>query len=309
MPAAPHIFTLTGNLLAEHTFEFAAWSPGQTQRASRQTFQVGGKGINVTKMLRRLGATSTALGFTAGASGAECEAWLREQKIPFVAFPTDQPTRRGTVVRGANRPETTFLGPDVPPAADAIRACAAFLDAQPDGQILAVCGSLPGWTEENYHPLRDAFARWARRGNLVADTYGPPLGWFAGQDAGILIKINADEFRSFVNREASTLDTATAIWPRSRWIVTDGERAVWFAQAGEPAASLAPPRVREVSATGSGDVLFACVLHALFVLGLSLREAVASALPYAAANAAHPGVADFSLNALPEVPRDAASTD
>src|SRR5690349_10646767 len=54
-----------------------------------------------------------------------------------------------------------------------------------------------------------------------------------------------------------------------------------------------PPSIREVSATGSGDVFFACVLQALFVRSLTLREAVAFALPYAAANAAHAGIAEF----------------
>ena len=53
------------------------------------------------------------------------------------------------------------------------------------------------------------------------------------------------------------------------------------------------PRVRQVSATGSGDVMLACILHARFHRGLSWRDAVIAALPYAAANAAHPGVAEF----------------
>jgi fructose-1-phosphate kinase PfkB-like protein len=61
---------------------------------------------------------------------------------------------------------------------------------------------------------------------------------------------------------------------------------VWWIDAdGEP-ASLAPPSVREVSATGSGDVLFAGLLHALRNLNFPVRDAVAFALPYAAAKAA-----------------------
>ncbi|NBW86943.1 MAG: hypothetical protein EBR23_08990, partial [Planctomycetia bacterium] len=43
----------------------------------------------------------------------------------------------------------------------------------------------------------------------------------------------------------------------------------------------------------SGDVLFACVLAALYQRGDSLDAAVRRALPYAAANAAHPGIAEF----------------
>lgn len=47
----PAIFTLTGNLLAERTLTLPAWAPGRTQRAVAESFQVGGKGINVSRML------------------------------------------------------------------------------------------------------------------------------------------------------------------------------------------------------------------------------------------------------------------
>eukprot|EP01034_Spumella_vulgaris_P015204 gene15204-19416_t len=97
--ATPHIFTLTGNLLAERTLTFAAWAPGRTQRATGESFQVGGKGINVSKMLSRLGAPNTALCFTGGPSGDECFAWLHASGRAFHPFPTSTPTRTGTVVR------------------------------------------------------------------------------------------------------------------------------------------------------------------------------------------------------------------
>ena len=75
--------------------------------------------------------------------------------------------------------------------------------------------------------------------------------------------------------------------------MSDGAAPVWFmAQPADP-ETIAPPRVRQVSPTGSGDVMLACVLHARFHRGLSWRDAVAWSLPYAAANAAHPGVAEF----------------
>jgi sugar/nucleoside kinase (ribokinase family) len=83
--------------------------------------------------------------------------------------------------------------------------------------------------------------------------------------------------------------------------VTDGPRPVWFCDRDDDAEprELAPPRVREVSATGSGDVLLAGVLHALLRRRALLAEAVAFALPLAAASAAGPGLAEFNANKLP----------
>lgn len=296
--SAPSILTLTGNLLAERTQEFVQWAEGRTQRARSESFQVGGKGINVAKMLHRLGAPTTALCFVGGATGAECEAWLREQRFPVRCFATIGATRVGLVVRAAGRAETTFLGPDVAPDAAAIRACVAWLAEQPDGQVLALCGSLPGWAGDGFGPLREALVAWQRRGRLAVDSYGPPLAWFAERPVD-LVKINASELRTLFPGAspdaplAGLLAEAARRWPVRRWIVTDGPAPAWHCEhQGQPAA-VTPPTVTEVSATGSGDVLFACVLDSLYRRQRSLGEALAKALPYAAANAAHSAIAEF----------------
>jgi len=294
------LFTLTGNLLAERTLEFSAWSEGQTQRAQRESFQVGGKGINVAKMLARLGAPATAICFAGGAGGTESTAWLRAQRFSTQIFPTTAATRAGVVVRGGGRAETTFLGPDVPPEAKAVQACADYLDAQPAGQVLAICGSLPGWATSAFDPLRAALLRWQSRGTLVADTYGPPLAWMATQSLA-LIKINATELRTLAPATSVPQTTADLLLsiaagsPVRRWVVTDGAGAIWFKDGAAVPAAVRPIPVLEISPTGSGDVLLACLMESLFLRGLPLADSISQALPYAAANAAHAGVADFPL--------------
>lgn len=289
----PAIFTLTGNLLAERTLTLPAWAPGRTQRAVAESFQVGGKGINVSRMLHRLGVPSTALCFTGGATGADCDAWLASRQVPHRGFATTVPTRVGIVIRDQRglHAETTFLGPDAPPDADAVRRCAGFLEAQPDGAILAVCGSLPGWASPDFAPLRDALARWSTRGMLVVDTYGPPLADLIRLPLGLL-RLNADELCWLQDQAPEALPGSVA-----RWVISDGPRAVMFGQRGCHAAQLTPPAVTEVSPTGCGDVMLAALIEALWVRGLDLPEAVAQAIPLAAANAAHPGVAEFELPA------------
>jgi fructose-1-phosphate kinase PfkB-like protein len=299
MNSTPHILTFTGNLLAERTQEFATWTPGKTQRAERESFQVGGKGINVAKMLRRLGAPVTALCFAGGAAGGECRAWLRAQGFAFEAFATASATRTGLVVHAPDRPETTFLGPDCALDAAAWHSAADYLDAGPADRALALCGSVPGWAEPEAAPFREALDRWLERGPpLFVDAYGPPLAWLVERPVA-LVKINADELRALLGAgttaadPAANLRTASGRWPVQTWIVTDGPRPVWLAARGATPISLTPPPVREVSPTGSGDVLLACLLFARLHRNATWRAALEFALPYAAANAAHPGIADF----------------
>lgn len=283
----PHIFTLTGNLLAERTMEFASWEPGRTHRATRESFQVGGKGINVSKMLNRLGAPNTALCFSGGATGAECESWLQARGFGYRSFTSRTPTRAGLVVRGGKHAETTFLGQDMPPDPAALREAAGYLDEQADGQVLVLCGSFPGWPRPGFDPMRAAIARWTHRGEVVADTYGPPLVWSMAEPIE-LIKVNASELRGVGFAPEEALPDSP-----SRWVVTDGPRSIRIRDAGEAEKTLEPPRVHEASATGSGDVLLACMLHGVYHLKMTLREAVAFGMPYATANAAHPGIAEW----------------
>lgn len=291
----PHVYTLTGNLLAERTLEFDHWSPGRTHRAALETIQVGGKGINVSKMLTRLSVANTALFFSGGPTGVGCEAWLRARGIVFRAFATQVSTRMGTVVRdrSGGHGETTFLGPDLSPDAAAVAALAEFIDAQPAGHVLAVCGSVPGWSTDEFAPLRAALQRWATKGVLAVDTYGPPLADLI-QHPLSLLKINRDELRS--------LQIATpADLPRhvEQVVVTDGPRMIHARDRHGVLTSFTPPRVREVSPTGSGDVFLAVLIEALVLRGLPLGDAVAVSIPYAAANAAHPGIAEFPLPPRP----------
>ncbi len=300
----PRVHTLTGNLLWEKTFTFSAWEAGCTQRAQAEFFQVGGKGINVARMLGRLGTPATALFFPGGTTGADCEQWARAHTIDCRAFPQVAPTRAGLAVRAAGRPETTFLGPDVPLEAAAVQACADYLDRCPAGDVLAICGSIPGWDTAACDPLRKSVDRWLARGPVVADTYGAPLAWLVERPL-VWVKVNRAEFGGLfgdADRTQSMAGLLTALLARHpvrAWIVTDGPRPVWFAERGKAPANLAPPPVNEISPTGSGDVLHACLVHGVLIHQLPLAEALRRALPYAAANAAHPTVADFPLNNLP----------
>ncbi|MFT3866915.1 MAG: PfkB family carbohydrate kinase [Nibricoccus sp.] len=300
----PTLYTLTGNLLWERTLEFASWAPGKTQRARASSFQVGGKGINVARMLARLGAPTEALCFAGGSTGADCTAWLREKNIPHRVFANSEATRTGTVIRSPGQPETTFFSPDVAPDAQAWAACTAFIDQLPANSVLALCGSFPGWTTTSADSLRSALSRFAARATLVADTYGPPLDWAVSQPIA-LVKINREEFDALApnstatepfDKRIATLSTSSAV---RTWIVTDGEKPVWLVEKGAAPRSFTPPAIETISPTGSGDVLLACLLHGRHHRGLSPSDALAYALPYAAANAAHPGVADFNLNNLP----------
>ena len=75
------VYTVTFNPALDYVMRVAHFEPGMTNRTSSEEIQLGGKGINVSCVLKALGIETTALGFVAGFTGRELERSLRERGI------------------------------------------------------------------------------------------------------------------------------------------------------------------------------------------------------------------------------------
>ena len=95
------IYTVTFNPAIDCVMQVENLQIGHVNRALTQEFYFGGKGVNVSYVLRNLGRTSTAWGFIAGWTGAALEAALQEDGIPtgFVHLPAGN-TRVNAKLKG-----------------------------------------------------------------------------------------------------------------------------------------------------------------------------------------------------------------
>lgn len=75
------IYTVTFNPALDYVVRVNQFVLGEVNRTVQEHIFYGGKGINVSTVLARLGVENTALGFVAGFTGAEIErgggrSWL-----------------------------------------------------------------------------------------------------------------------------------------------------------------------------------------------------------------------------------------
>ncbi|MDX2110662.1 MAG: PfkB family carbohydrate kinase [Verrucomicrobiota bacterium] len=300
------IYTITANLLAETTAYYKEDTRGHTHRAQSESFQVGGKGINVAKMGTKLGLQAEALCFPAGNNGQRCLDWLSKQAFTTKPFPQSGETRAGFVVRREGKPETTFLGKDQPMQLEAWQQAFVYLaSVMKQGDWLTFSGSIPGWNAA-LADVVDAFMRGkADTIHVAVDSYGPPLEWFKRQPVD-LVKINRKELRTLVGEfTASQLpgilrELRTTALPHS-WIISDGPNTLYAVDPEVTILKANPPIVKEVSPVGCGDIVLAGVVAGLS-RGSSLRESIALALPLASANAARPDVAEFDPATISPLP-------
>ena len=240
---------------------------GETNRAETASLHFGGKGINVSCILRELGVESHALGFSAGFTGDALEAYLAERDIPcrLIRLP-DGLTRINVKLKTADgETEINAAGPRIP--AEALEGLMAELDTLAEGDTLVLAGSIPPSLPRDLYGRMAA--RLAGRGvRLVVDAEGEALRATIPHRP-FLIKPNRAELEGLAGRPLPTrndlLAAASALQEagaQNLLVSLGGDGALLLDEHGgiheAPAAVITP-----VNTVGAGDSMLAGFLAGL----------------------------------------------
>lgn len=136
------IYTVTFNPALDYIVRVEQFNIGEVNRAVYSEIMAGGKGVNVSLVLKNLGHESTALGFAAGFTGEKLVRDLKDKgcRTDFI-FLDQGMTRINVKVKGQEETEINGEGPEVTPMA--IRALMMKLERLREGDILILSGSIP----------------------------------------------------------------------------------------------------------------------------------------------------------------------
>ena len=113
-----------------------------TNRTSSELILPGGKGINVSIVLKNLGLDSTALGYAAGFTGEELIRRLNEFGVNADFIKIDHGmTRINLKLKSIDGTEINGCGPDID--AKALEQLMEKIDRLGDGDVLVLAGSIP----------------------------------------------------------------------------------------------------------------------------------------------------------------------
>lgn len=136
------IYTLTFNPSLDYIVTVPKFTCGMVNRTTEEIIFPGGKGINVSMVLKNLGFENTALGFYAGFTGMELKRLVADKGIHAEFIPVDKGmTRINVKLRSEQESEINGQGPAI--AASDIDKLYEKLDALKDGDILVMAGSIP----------------------------------------------------------------------------------------------------------------------------------------------------------------------
>lgn len=139
------IVTVTMNPAVDRTVSIESLHRGGLNRIQKAESDAGGKGINVSKTLKVLGADSTATGFLAGTAGKKIEEQLKIQGIQTDFLWIEGETRTNTKVQEIGGCVTEFNepGPEVSEE-DRNKLLEKLEDYAGENVLFVLAGSLQG---------------------------------------------------------------------------------------------------------------------------------------------------------------------
>jgi 1-phosphofructokinase len=255
------IYTLTLNPAVDYILRIPALTEGATNRATSATVRFGGKGINVSLVLRELGEETTALGFAAGFTGEALETELNRFGVLTDFVRLSEGMTRINVKLGTHAAETEINAPGPAVPAEALEALLDKLDRLGEGDTLVLAGSVPPSLP------RDLYGRILKRLDdrgirFVVDAEGETLTATL-PFRPFLIKPNRAELEALVGHP---LPTEEALKSAAFSLCEAGARNVLISLGGDGALLLdeygglhaAPAaNIRPVSTVGAGDSMVA----------------------------------------------------
>jgi 6-phosphofructokinase 2 len=272
------ILTVTPNPSIDVSASTERITPEHKLRCGEVHRDPGGGGINVARVLKRLGADCRALFPAGGLLGQLLQRLLEKEGVRAQALGIAEETRESfTVLERSSGREYRFVlaGPRLERLE--WQACldrAASLAAR-DGYCVA-SGSLPSGVPEDFY-ARLARAVRERGSRMVLDTSGPPLA--AALEEGVyLAKPNLRELRELTGEALE----AEGDWAAAaRRLVESGRAEVLALSLGHRGALLAAHdatlrapalKVEIASTVGAGDSFLAAMVWRL-ACGATLEEA------------------------------------
>ncbi len=136
------IYTVTLNPSIDYVVHLKEFKRGITNRTTAESYNIGGKGINVSCILSELGVRSTAWGFVAGFTGDAIEKGLSDKRITTDFIHLEKGLSRINIkVMTDCESEINCQGPDI--SDEAFEQLLQKTDAIQEGDTIVLAGSIP----------------------------------------------------------------------------------------------------------------------------------------------------------------------
>jgi len=258
------IYTVTLNPALDKTVEIQNFKIDSVNRVESVRIDAGGKGINVSRVINKLGGETEALGILGGHSGKQIIERLNSEGIKNEFLLTDDETRTNLKIVDYSQGTYTDINESGKISDKKVidELLSSLLEKVTDNDIVVFAGSLPSGAEE------DTYNKWINKFNkkgikVFLDADRKPLK--SGIEAKpYFIKPNIDEFSWILGESFKTMIMVRA---KAQELIKKGIKKV-AVTLGEGGSLLVtenkgyyaePLKVNVKSTVGAGDSFLAAV--------------------------------------------------
>ncbi len=222
------IYTVTLNPSIDYIVHVDHLKIGTLNRMSSELKFPGGKGINVSRILKRIQTPSVALGFLGGFTGRFILDWLKAEGVlnQFTQIAAD--TRINIKLKAESETEINGVGPHI--SDKEIQNLKAELDTIQPSDIVVLSGSLPGNLPDGFY--QELIQLIHKQGaEFVIDTTGDALQQSLSSRP-LLVKPNKEELGEIYQ---TTFDSIEELLPYGQQLLAEGAQHAIISMASEGA--------------------------------------------------------------------------
>ena len=253
------IYTLTFNPAVDYYITLDNLRLGEVNRTSSEQIRFGGKGINVSLVLREFGIKSTCFGFVGGFTGDALENYLKQKGIDCDFVKVSGNTRINVKL---NDTDINAQGPDI--SGCDLDELFLKLDALATDDVLVLSGSVPRALPQNVY--QQILERLKDKGVMFVVDAEKQLLLSTLKYKPFLIKPNHHELGDMFGVEINDFDSALLyakklqnMGAQNVMVTLGGMGAVLCDLNGNTYTQIAP-KGDVISAVGSGDSAVAAFL-------------------------------------------------
>lgn len=222
------IYTVTLNPSIDYIVHVDQLTIGDVNRMKSDLKLPGGKGINVSRILKRIDNDSTALGFLGGFTGRFIEEWLERETIQTNFTTVADDTRINIKLKASEETEINGQGPIVSEnEMDALKKVLGNLATE---DIVVLSGSNPGSVPTGFYQELIKIIR-SQGASFVIDTTGTDL-MDALENGPLLVKPNNHELADLYQ---TTFNSVEDIYPFGQRLLDEGAQHALVSMAGDGA--------------------------------------------------------------------------
>ncbi|MGM9902393.1 MAG: 1-phosphofructokinase [Enterococcus sp.] len=222
------IYTVTLNPSIDFIVRVDGLKLGDLNRMTEDFKVPGGKGINVSRILKRIDTQSTALGFLGGFTGDFISDWLQKEEITTSFTSVAQDTRINIKLKSDSETEINGLGPAI--SDTEIDQLKEMLNQVTKGDIVVLSGSTPASLRTGFYQELIEIIR-QKGAEFVIDTTGDDLKEALSKEP-LLIKPNNHELAELYDVVFHSVED---ILPYGKKLLAAGAKNVLISMAGDGA--------------------------------------------------------------------------